>query len=577
MSTDSFLGFIRFIPLDANAPKFFGFSEFLAALALMVLAWTIADVRYRFRLMVAPLPLEKITFVTISCVGILTLLTDLWRAEEWLVPAGHLLTPAGWQAVLGGVFLLTFLSWVWFALIKPPVYGKRNAMRYAQTLYRFILKGDPKELSIVADELNHSIKSLIHYASEKSELKSHQVHQDENQKRIKHSKVTAIANEIFFLIADKRFCRTLIESSPGTILTIFREIEIQKKYGIPIEIFSRNIVNEALANKNSFLFYETKGYDSGLIGYQKPLSQAIFSNYKMVEIIETLLEPDLWYQRKWDVDQWKAYCRIVLLTFRDYVKNYFWDHSIVLYRAMMYIKQAIDDLYKINGVSSISWDDDILQRVKIVIDFIKDAISILDEKGVPKQIRLRNRNKYSVGETFYDHIAKMIFEVIVAASAVRSPANLCWWIQHNVVWGELFNFNHLDGPAGRIIKFKVRRLIYNEIAKMKRFPNIKGAKILGFCLNVMGFKIKKESYYKDSVALQKAILSWTKKNYAWLHAYSPSIAEACLVDGITFDPKSLKLVKIYPAEGLMRKTEYIYFSIDPPPIGKEMPNENGPA
>ena len=149
MSNDSIFGFIRFIPLDANAPKFFGFSEFLAALALMVLAWTIADVRYRFRLMTTPLPLEKITFVTISCVGILTLLTDLWRAEEWLVPAGHLLTPAGWQAILGGVFLLTFLSWVWFAFIRPPIYGKRNAKRCAQTLYRFILKGNPAELSIV--------------------------------------------------------------------------------------------------------------------------------------------------------------------------------------------------------------------------------------------------------------------------------------------------------------------------------------------------------------------------------------------------------------------------------------------
>ena len=573
MSNDFIFGFIRFISLDANAPKLFGFSEFLASLALMVLAWTIADVRYRFRLMTTPLPLQKITFIMIAGVGILTLLTDLWRAEEWLVPAGNLLTPAGWQAILGGAFLLTFLSWVWFAFIRPPIYGKKNAMRYAQTLYRFILKGDPSELSVVADELKYSIKSLVRYATDTGELKNYHLRQDKNQESIKPHKVTAIANDILLLIADKRFCRTIVESSPDTILAIFQEISDTKKYGIQIETFSKNIVNEALSNKNSFLFHETEGYESGLIGYQKPLSQSMFSNYKMVEAIGTLLDPDIWDQRKWDADQWKAYCRVVLLTFRDYVENYFWNHSFVLYRAKGYIEHAVMDLYKLNGLSNTSWDNDILQRLRVVVNFIKDAVEVLDKKGVSNKLKLRIREKHSVGETFYDHIANMIFEIIFAASAVRAPADLCWWVQHNSVWGELFNFNNLDSPAGRIVKFKVRRLIYNEIAEMKRFPNFKGAKILGFCLNVMGFKVKKEHYNRDSRALQKAVLSWTKKNYAWLHVYNPHIAEACLVDGITYDSKSLKLVKTYPAEGLRRKAEYIYFSVDPPPSETDITKE----
>ena len=101
---------VCFIPLDTNGPKLFGFSEFLAGLALMVLAWTIADVRYRFRVRTAPLPLQGITFSVVAAVGILTLLTDLWRAEQWLVPQGNVLTPATWQALLGGLFLLTFLT-----------------------------------------------------------------------------------------------------------------------------------------------------------------------------------------------------------------------------------------------------------------------------------------------------------------------------------------------------------------------------------------------------------------------------------------------------------------------------------
>jgi len=50
-------GSVSFIPIDANGPKIFGFSEYLASLALMVLAWTIADVRYRFRIQCAPFAL----------------------------------------------------------------------------------------------------------------------------------------------------------------------------------------------------------------------------------------------------------------------------------------------------------------------------------------------------------------------------------------------------------------------------------------------------------------------------------------------------------------------------------------
>lgn len=538
----------------------------------MVLAWTIADVRYRFRVSTTPLPLQGITFSVVAAVGILTLLTDLWRAEQWLVPQGNLLTPAGWQAFLGGLFLLTFLTWVWFAFIRPPVFGKRNAQRYGQILYRIILKGSPSELSVVADEVARSAKPLIRQATDRGELKNYRRHEKEEKSP---PKVTACANDILLLIADKRFCRAIVESSPGTALAVFYEIGETQKYGVPVEIFSKNIVNEALANKDSFLFHESEGYESGLIGYHKPLSQAMFSNYKMVEVIGTLLDPDIWDKSKWDADQWKAYCRVVLMTLRDYVEKDFWNHSFVLYRAKGYIEYAIFDLYKIDGIANISWDDDVQARLRVVVEFIKDAIEILEKRGIPENLQLRVREEH-VRKSFYDHLASTIFEVIFSASAVRSPASQCWWIQHNSVWGELFNFSSLNGAADKVVKFKVRRLIYNEIADMTRFPNFKGARIIGFCLNVMGITVRDQDYFYDSRALQKAVLSWTKKNYAWLHSYNPHVAEACLVDGFSYDEDNRRLVKTYPAEGLRREPKYVHFDVDPPPPEVENP-ENGHA
>ncbi len=552
---------VCFIALDSSGQKFFGFSEFLAALALMVLAWTTADVRYRFRVRTAPVPLLGITFSVVTAVGVLTLLTDLWRAEHWLVPKGNLMTPGSWQALLGGVFLLTFLTWMWFAFIRPPTYGRYNAERFAQVLYRVILKGAPEELAVIADELAYSTRALVRHATDRGRVKNYRINRDEVDKKVP-PKVEGYANDLLLLIADRRLCRTIVESSPGTALAVFRAMAEMKKYGIQVETFAKNIVNEAIANKDSFLFHEAEGYQSGLIGYHKPLSQAMFSRYEMVETIGTLLDPDINRNGGWDAAQWEAYCRVVLMTFRNYVEEGSTDHSFVLYRAKGYIENAASDLYSLNELAS-AWDTDSSRRLRVVVEFIADAIKILNEKGIPGHVRLRVREKHGhPRETFYDHIASLIFEVIFHASAVRSPQWGCWSIQHNSVWSKLFNFDNLDGAAGRIIKFKVRRLLYKEISRMRLFANFKGAKILGFCLNVMGLAIRKVDYDKDSLALQKAVLAWTRKNYVWLHAFNPRVAEACLVDGMTYDQENQRLVRTHPADGLRREPSYVYLELD---------------
>jgi hypothetical protein len=384
-------------------------------------------------------------------------------------------------------------------------------------------------------------------------------------------KVIGCANDLLLLIGDKRFCRAIVESSPGTVLAVFHEVAETKKYGVQIETFARNVVNAALTNENSFLYHEAEGYESGLIGYHKPLSQAMFSNYEMVEKIGTLLDPDIDEKYKWDATQWKAYCRVVLITFEDYVKKgYTSQHSYVLYGAKSNIEHAVYDLYKIDKMPSGAWDTDVFKRLGVVVDFIKKAIEVLNSKGMPQHVQLRIRDKRQFG-TFYDHLSDMIFEVIFSASQVESPTDLCWAVQHNSAWSEFFNFDKGKEAAMKVLQFKVRRLIYNEVADMGRFPNFKGASILSFCLNVMGLSFKKEKYYRDSNALHKAILSWTKKNFVWLHSYNPRVAEACLIGGITYEQERLRLVKTIPAVGLRREPKYIYFDLDMPSPQRKTP------
>jgi len=553
---------VCFVPLDSNAPKFFGFSDFLAGLALMVLAWTIADIRYRFRIRVAPLPLKGLTFGVVTAVGVLTLLTDLWRAQGWPVPKASMLTPATWQAFLAGLFLATFLAWVWFAFIRPSTYSKWNAKRYAQTLPTYILKGLPEELAVVADELRASAKEIVRFATDRSSFAHHA---DPIARPRNPTKTEICANQLLSLIADRRLCKVIVQSSPGTALALFYAIGETKKYGIPIEVFAKNIVNEALENKDSFLYHEVSGYETGLIGEQKPLSLAMFSNYEMVETIDTMLDADFSSRLKWDSDRWEAYCRIVLLTFRDYVERGNGVHSYVLYRAFGNIKDATNDLYKLNGVASSAWDDDLHACLRVVADFIKEAVKALGKNGDPTHLQLHIKDKKRPGfESVYDYIANLIYEVIFDASAVTSSRDLCWWIQYNALWSNLFNFDHLNGQTGTVVKYKVFRLLFGDIAEMKRSPNFKGARILGYCLNVMGLQLQKEEYYKDSRALHKALLNFTRRNYAWLHNYNPRVAEACLVDGVTYDAENHRLVRTYPANGLNPTPSRIYLNVDPP-------------
>jgi hypothetical protein len=549
------IGRPSFAPLDPNVPVFFGFGEYLTGLALMVLAWTIADVRYRFRISTALLPMHRLTFAVVGVVGVLTLLTDVWRAQAWPFLVGPI-SPAVWQAMLGGGLLLTFLAWAWFAFIRPPTYGRLNAKRFAETLYRIIVKGEPQELAVAADELSRSAAAIVRHASNAT--------QGPTLTKDDRPEITVYADDILLLIADQRFCRAIVGSSPHTIGALFQALRKTKKYRIPIKVFARNIVREAIVNRDSFLFHESSGYESGLLGYHKPLTTIMFSDFDAVEEIGTLLDPGYFEAKKWNADQWSAYSGIVLTALRAFTdRGVWWGHGHPFYSAMELLKHAVSDLYKVNGLSAVSWDDDTFARLRVVTEFIKEALEILEKAGVPKGLHWRVRERFSPSETFYDRLPELISEVVLAASAVTSPRDLCWWIQHNTVWAELTWFGDSKSKARRIVLFKVRRLLYDDIAEMKRFPNFKGARVLGFCINVMGFNGLRAEHRLEMRPLHKAVLAWTKANYAKLHAANPRVAESCLVDGITYDETNHRLVRTYPAQGLRLAPHHEYFEVDP--------------
>ena len=127
-------------------PSLFAFPQFMSALALLAVVYTVTDIRYRFRVSVTPIPLFGLTLPLLIAIGLATLLTDVWLREGWLVPNIPFLTAARWEAISALLFLALAMLWIYYGYIRPPRFGRLNSFRYARTLYRIILKGAEAEI-----------------------------------------------------------------------------------------------------------------------------------------------------------------------------------------------------------------------------------------------------------------------------------------------------------------------------------------------------------------------------------------------------------------------------------------------
>lgn len=538
----TYLGICFVTPSSGLESSIFGFAEFISALALLVIVYTLTDIRYRFRVAVAPIPLFPLTYFLIGFIGFGTLLTDVWFSERWLMP-DFLANQTIWQGMFGAFFLLLVMTWMYYAFINPPIFCKKNHRKFARELYRIIVKGSESELPVIANEFARSAKPLVKLSKQKPPRWQNDSNKKEKEKKRKPN-VGDYAYDILLLIGNRKLCRHIVASSSVTAIKFFEAMATNEKYDLPIGQFARNISTEAIINKDSILYHEDEGYSSGLIGYLKPFSKAIYGNYKLVESLGTNFGSplDIHHEivRSWDASQLEAYTRAVMITLKSYLESGNWTHhSSTLYRALENIKNSCHDVYELNDIPDY-YSTDIFKRLDTAVDFIEKAINLIGKQQTLPSTKLRVHN-HPMHRDFYDHIADLMFKIILSVSSITAPPDKCWTIHYNSVWDKFFDLSS-QGKAWEIVQFKLRRLLYNEILQLEEFPNYKSSKILGFCLNVMGLKIgKRREYYP----LHKVVLAWTRNNYLRLKSIQPEVAESCLIGSISFDKQGTRLVKTY--------------------------------
>lgn len=536
----------QFRLVHAHSPalgSIFGLAEYLASLALFLVVMTTSDFRYSYRLALTKSDLRRIGFWIGFCIGSALLATDVWFENELPIPK-LISNPNNVKALLGFAFLAFVFHVIFVAVIRPPIFTKANAKQFLEANFHYIHQGNPDRLQILAEELRRSAAAIVASAATISNPR------DKNA-REKMTQEQACANDFLLLIGDGRFCKIVVDKVPAFAFVYFQEVQKYPTSHLPIFQFARNVGQEFIRNTNSSFYQEESGYYSGLVGYTRPATKIVFGSYEFVERCASdgasPLDTDYRELYEFSAKRMQGYARASLAFLESYLevtKGRWYPRSYALARMLHSFESSLVEVYQLNG------EKDFLkarayERLTVTVDFINKATTLVEKLAVaPKNMRISD----PLHADMYDDLAHLIFETIFAASSVSSPTWTSWSIQHNVVWSGIFGLRR--SKINKIIALKVRRLLYNEIKDMNRFANFKGARILGYCLNILGLKLmdRHQGYQKEFYPLQAAAVSWTKANYKRLLADHPKVAQTCLQGSVSYDSVNHRLIKTYANE-----------------------------
>ncbi|MEY9220665.1 hypothetical protein [Bradyrhizobium ottawaense] len=524
-----------------NKGGIFGFAEFVQAFALLVIIFTVSGSRYQFRIDTAPIRVWALTYWASGTIGVLTLASDLWFSQRYPMPQ-FLSSQAYWQTVLGLAFLSVALVWLWFAYVRPPLFGRANAYRFTRAVYRNVLQGIDADLPTIADELERSADSIVEYASAAFEPQHLQGRANKAKPRAED-----FACDIMLILGNRKFCKHVAGNAPNIAIALFRAVEKYKQYHVPLSQFASAVSTAALQNKDSLLYHEDAGYYSGYFGYVRPFTNTIYGNFEFVESLSAQgnspLDIDLDVRLKIDAEQLEAYARAVLTTFKAALgTGQGHRNSYALNRAFSIFESATGDLYRLGESIPAPEKNDIHARLRTVMSFIRDAIDAMEKQGVQKTRLRRHDEPWKWDDDYYDKIAQLIVKTIEHASALKTSESDGWSVQYSSIWSRISSFDR--GKTHKIVFFKVRRLLYEEIKSVATHPNFLNARYLGYLLNVLGVREDVKRDRQDG-ALRKVVISFARKNYLALVERQPFVAEAVLMGTITFDKEKRELVKTY--------------------------------
>ena len=543
-------------PAPGSYQKIFGFAEFIAAFALLVVLYTITDAHYKFRLAVAPgiLPLDGLTYALMIFIGFAALLTEVWWSDGWRLPRSCWITKNVWQFGLGALFFGATVTWMWYAFISPPSFGRRNARRFLSRLVHIMIRGNDQELAAIAYELARSAKGLVKYASLAYPLTPMQ----------QSPLVARIAHDALLLMGDRKFCRHVVRSSPGTAARFFLELADYVHPTKALGAFAMNVSSEAISQRDSFLYHEERGYQSGWIGQVKYVTHAMFGNYDVLANMGHQNPLEIHYQDtyEWKAREWAAYCRVTLLAFESYVKKGTRQrHPHVIAGAVREIEFCLFEIAKAENYRGPYTSSEGFGRIDAVEKLINGGLSALASQ--PGEHPLAHLRQHGGLHDAYDLLAHLTYELIGHASRVEGDVDLLHSIHHNAIWGEIVIGHGQENDARRIFRARLFRLLRHDIRQLTEFPNYKGSRILGLVLNMVGItgNLTRNDYGREVFQFGRWVRYWTRRNFQALWTANSEVADSVMTGHLSYDPTTNRIA--YATKQAMRREHTIrYMDLD---------------
>ncbi|HHA2898915.1 TPA: hypothetical protein ACOFC4_004575 [Stenotrophomonas maltophilia] len=527
MALEHCIGPVCFFHLDPASPKIFGFAELLAGLALIVVAWTIADFRFKFRIATAPIPVARISSVVVMSVSALALLTDLWRAEGWLVPSGGPLTASSWQFVLAALFLLSFFLWGWYAVISPPALTSRTGKKIEHQLFETISNGSPHELAVVADEVRRYAKTLAEEATNYDDA----YFAATREKRRKLTPLESSANHIYGILSDRRMCKAIVKSSPGAAVDLFEAVRSTWRHHVPIGTFGRYLVEEGIADRDSVFYTENRNRAGGLIVFERSIIRTMLSDYFLLKAQPDLLRVDFEKTKVWSSKELQMYSTLVIAAFNGFSMMHLNERRGAFVPAFSVMSDAAE------GLTALVGSDDVLAhesvaKLRVVMQFV--------ESGVAAMSWYQPSDNSELGDRVYesqDILSDWVNLIVVQVLNVAAP-RLEYWSALDlmqVVTQRTFTSPQFNSWAGKTILRRVRRRLFNMLQVNGGLAGIRVANVVRFCLTGIAVDSSGKFHATHSRVLFLAVKRWLAKNFLAWHQQSPVLALSALSEVCEFD------------------------------------------
>lgn len=536
MALEHCLGPVCSFHLDPAAPKIFGFAELLAGLALIVVAWTIADFRFKFRIATAPIPVVRISSIVVMSVSVLALLTDLWRAEGWLVLSGGPLTPSSWQFLLALLFLLSFFSWVWYAVISPPALTARTGKKIESQILEAVSNGSPQELAIVADEVRRYARTLATEATDYNRAYFARTPED----RPKATALEESANNIYSILADRRMCRVIIRSSPGAAVDIFAAIRWSWRYNVAARSLGLNLLEEGIADRESVLYFESAGLAAGYMAFERSLIRTMYGDYSMLCGQRHLLKVDIEKAEKWSSAELEIYTRVVLTAYTGFTVMHLRERPLVFAHSFGIIGSSVRSLGHIPADEPILKHQS-LATLAVVMRFIESGVRLLWTQPDDNLRYVRRRRGSIANPDLLDDWVTLIVTQILAVAELRRDQWSNMEVMH-MVTQRTFSSQSFTSRAGKIILHRVRRRLMDMLQIQAGMAGIRVANVLCFCLTTIAHDNSGKYHSQQSRPLFLAVRGWLAAKFLAWYRIAPDLANSALPEGCQFDQANSKII-----------------------------------